>query len=183
MFIELQELEQHPVDFDESFGPDVIDFEPDIQLRGPVQASGRVQLVEEHHGKHHKIQDIRLTGELSAKLDLSCARCLEPLAQKVERTFDLLYRPQGTDAGREELSVTAAEAEVSYYQNGGLLLEDALREQVLLALPLKVICRENCKGLCPNCGQNLNLQPCSCAEPAEDPRWQALKEIRSKLEH
>jgi uncharacterized protein len=71
---------------------------------------------------------------------------------------------------------------VSYYQGEGLLLEDALREQVLLALPLKVICREDCRGLCPHCGTNLNIGQCSCAEPAEDPRWAALKDIRSKLE-
>ena len=64
----------------------------------------------------------------------------------------------------------------------GLLLEDAVREQVLLAVPLKVICREDCKGLCPHCGANQNLERCSCSEPMEDPRWTALKDIRSKLE-
>ena len=124
-----------------------------------------------------------MRGRVSAELELQCARCLEPVPQEVERKFDLLYRPQGADAGKEELSVTDAEAEIGYYQGEGLLLEDALREQVLLALPLKVICREDCKGLCPHCGTNLNLGQCSCAEPADDPRWSALKEIRSKLDH
>jgi uncharacterized protein len=108
---------------------------------------------------------------------------LDPVLEKVDHEFDLLYRPQGTDAGREEISVTSAEAEISYYKGEGLLLEDALREQVLLALPLKVICRENCKGLCPQCGKNLNTEQCSCAETMEDPRWSALKDIRSKLQH
>jgi uncharacterized protein len=103
--------------------------------------------------------------------------------EKLTRSFDLLYRPQGTDAGRAELSVTSAEAEVSYYQGEGLLLEDALREQVLLALPIKAICRDDCKGLCPHCGRNLNTEQCSCAEPLEDPRWAALKDIRGKLEN
>jgi uncharacterized protein len=94
-----------------------------------------------------------------------------------------LYRPQGSDAGKEELSVTAAEAEVGYYQGEGVLLEDVLREQVLLALPLKAICREDCKGLCPHCGRNLNQELCNCAEASEDPRWSALKDIREKLQH
>ncbi len=67
------------------------------------------------------------------------------MVQDVSHKFDLLYRPQGADAGREELSVTAAEAEVSYYQGEGLLLEDVLQEQVLLALPLKAICRDDCR--------------------------------------
>jgi uncharacterized protein len=99
----------------------------------------------------------------------------------VERSFDLLYRPLGIDSGHAELSVTDAEAEIGYYEGEGLLLEDALREQVLLALPLKTICREDCKGLCPHCGKNLNEVQCSCVDAVEDPRWSALKEIRDKL--
>jgi uncharacterized protein len=79
--------------------------------------------------------------------------------------------------------VTTAEAEVGYYQGEGLLLEDVLREQVLLALPLKAICREDCKGFCPHCGRNLNQEQCNCTEPLDDLRWSALKDIREKLEH
>jgi len=183
MFIEIRELELHPVDFKEEFGPGAIDLGEDIRQRTPVESSGRAQLVEEHHGKHQTLKDIRIAGELRAKLESACARCLEPVVQDVARKFDLLYRPQGSDAGREEISVTAAEAEVSYYQGEGLLLEDVLREQILLALPLKAICREDCKGLCPYCGKNLNVEQCSCAAPAEDPRWSALKDIRSKLQN
>ena len=104
------------------------------------------------------------------------------MAQDVRRDFDLLYRPLGADAGRDELSVTDAEAEIGYYEGEGVLLEDVLREQVLLAVPLKVICRDDCKGLCPHCGKNLNQEQCSCAAPGEDARWGALKEIRGKLE-
>jgi uncharacterized protein len=114
---------------------------------------------------------------------LQCARCVEPGAQDVVREFELLYRPLGADAGRDELSVTDAEAEIGYYQGDGLLLEDVLREQVLLALPLKVTCREDCRGLCVHCGKNLNEEQCSCTTTIEDPRWTALREIRSKLEH
>ena len=181
MFIEIRQLEVHPIDFDERLRPGEIDFGEEFQQRSPLHAAGRAQLVEEHQGKQQTIKDIRLTGDLAAKFELACARCLEPLEHEVARTFDLLYRPLGADAGREELSVTTAEAEIGYYQGEGLLLEDALREQVLLDLPLKAICREDCKGLCPHCGKNLNAEECSCAEPLEDPRWSALKEIRGKL--
>jgi len=183
MLIEIHELERHPVDFNEKIEPGIIDLGADVLQTAPLETSGRAQLIEEHHGKHRLIKDIRVNGELATTLDLPCARCLEPVVQRVNRKFDLLYRPQGADAGQQELPVTGTEAEISYYQGEGLLLEDALREQVLLAVPLKVICREDCKGLCPHCGTNLNIEPCSCAEPVEDPRWSALKEIRSKLEH
>src|SRR3984893_16125199 len=181
MLIEIKELELHPIDFEKEFGPGVIDFGADLRQRSPLHAWGRAQLVEEHHGKHERIKDIRLTGDVGAVFELDCARCLEPALQKVNRKFDLLYRPLGSDAGRSELSVTTAEAEIGYYEGEGLLLEDALREQVLLELPLKAICREDCKGLCPHCGKNLNEIQCSCVDEVEDPRWSALKEIRDKL--
>lgn len=182
MFIEIRELELHPLDFEEQFGPGVIDLGSDIQQRSPLSSKGRAQLVEEHHSKHRVIKDIRLQGEWATTLELLCARCLEPVPQNLARKFELLYRPQGSDAGKEEISVTAADAEVGYYKDHGLLLEDVLREQVLLAVPLKVICREDCKGLCPHCGMNLNAEPCSCASPSEETRWAALKEIREKLD-
>ena len=183
MFLDIKELETHPIEFKEEFPPDVIDLGTEIRQRSPLKATGRAELVEEHHGKHKVIKDIRLRGQLSAAFELTCARCLEPVPQDVKREFELLYRPLGVDAGRDELSVTDAEAEIGYYEGEGLMLEDVLREQVLLALPLKVTCREDCKGLCPHCGKNLNQEPCSCAVAIEDPRWSALKELRGRLEH
>jgi uncharacterized protein len=183
MFIEIHELELHPIDFEEEIAPDVLDLGEDLRQVGPLHTSGRAQLVEEQHGKHQIVKDIRLDGSLTTRVELACARCLEPVLQEVKHKFDLLYRPQGADAGKEELSVTAVEAEVGYYQGEGLLLEDVLQEQVLLALPLKAICRDDCKGLCPHCGKNLNVEQCACAEPVEDPRWSALKDIRGKLDH
>ena len=183
MFLDLKVLEVHPIDFKEEFLPGAIDLGGDLRQRTPLESEGRAELVEEHHGKNKIIKDIRLRGRLSAGFELSCARCLEPVSQDVKRDFELLYRPIGTDAGRDEISVTDAEAEIGYYQGEGILLEDVLREQVLLALPLKVTCREDCKGLCPHCGKNLNQEQCSCRATLADPRWSALKEIRGRLEH
>lgn len=183
MFLDIKKLELHPLDFEEEFQPDVIDLADEVRQRTPLKTSGHAEVVEEHHGKHKIIKDIRLRGQLSAGLELQCARCLETVNQNVAREFELLYRPLGADAGRDELSVTVAEAEIGYYQGDGILLEDVLREQVLLALPLKITCREACKGLCPHCGRNLNQEQCSCAASLEDPRWEALKEIRGRLEH
>jgi uncharacterized protein len=182
MFIGVRELEFRPLDFREEIRPGVIDLGPDIRQKMPLETSGHADLVEEHHGKHQIIKDIRLKGDLTTRLELLCARCLEPLEHDVSRKFDLLYRPQGTDARAEELSVTDAEAEIGYYRGEGLELDDVLREQVLLALPLKVLCREDCKGLCPHCGMNLNEDQCSCTWKDEDPRWAALKDIKKKLQ-
>jgi uncharacterized protein len=183
MLIEISQLEVHAVDFDEQIGPGGIDLGPDTRQSGNLKAAGRAQLVREHHDKHNFINDIRVVGDLSSRVELACARCLEPVVRDVTKTFDLLYRPLGVDAGRAEMSVTTAEAEVGYYEGEGLELGDVLREQLLLALPLKAICREDCRGLCPHCGHNLNFEQCTCSEPVEDPRWTALKDIREKLQH
>jgi uncharacterized protein len=182
MFLDIKQLGLHPLDFEEEFQPNVIDLGGEARQLIPLKTSGRAEIVEEHHGKHQIIQDIRLRGGLSTAVELQCARCLDPVPQEITRDFELLYRPLGADAGRDELSVTDAEAEIGYYQGDGLLLEDVLREQVLLALPLKVTCRADCRGLCLHCGKNLNEEKCSCSVPVEDPRWAALREIRSKLE-
>jgi uncharacterized protein len=181
MFIELKDLEINPVDFREEYGPGVIDLGTEVRQRSLLRSEGRADLVEEHHGKNKVVQDIRIKGKLDTSLEVLCARCLEPVVHQVERSFDLLYRPLEIDSGHAELSVTDAEAEIGYYEGEGLLLEDTLREQVLLALPLKSLCREDCKGMCPLCGKNLNEVQCSCVDEVEDPRWAALKEIRTKL--
>ncbi len=178
MFIDIHELELHPVEFDSEFQTGVIDFGPDIRQQSNLQAKGRAELLEEHQGRGQKISDIRLLGKFSIRLEVSCARCLEPVGHEVSRDFDLLYRPEGVDSGRDEISVTQAEADIGYYTGGGLLLEDFLREQVLLAVPIKTVCREDCKGLCPHCGKNLNYETCSCQVVPKDPRWDALKSIK-----
>src|ERR1700690_560837 len=138
MFLDIKELELHPLDFEEEFQPDVIDLGGEARQRTPLKASGHAEVVEEHHGKHEIIKDIRLRGRLSPGLELQCPPFLEPVQQDIARDFELLYRPAGADAGRDELSVTDAEAEIGYYQGDGIMLEDASKEQVLLALRLKV---------------------------------------------
>ncbi len=178
MFIDIHELELHPVEFDSEFQPGAIDFGPDMRQQGGLHVKGQAELLEEHQGRGQKISDIRLVGGFSTKLEVSCARCLEPVGHEVKRDFDLLYRPQGVDAGRDEISVTQAEADIGYYVGDGLELEDFLREQVLLAVPIKTVCREDCKGLCPHCGKNLNDETCSCKVESQDPRWDALKSIK-----
>jgi uncharacterized protein len=183
MFISLQVLEQREINFREEFAPESIDLSPDMRQSGRLQAQGRATLIEEHHGHKGVIQDIRVVGDLATSVEMACARCLEPVTREVTRNYELLYRPQGTDAGREEISVTQAEAEIGYYQGDGIDLKDVMREQILLAVPMKVVCREECKGLCPQCGHNLNQGECKCAQPVGDARWAALKSLKEKLEH
>ena len=101
MLIELKDLEINPVDFREEHGPGVIDLGTEVRQRSVLRSEGRADLVEEHHGKHKVVQDIRVKGKLETTLEVPCARCLEPVVHPVERSFDLLYRPLGVDSGHE----------------------------------------------------------------------------------
>jgi len=180
MLISIRELEHHEVTFSQQFRPDAIDFGPDIRQYTPLETQGHAELVEEHRGRGKALEDIRVAGNFSTQLELRCARCLEPVLRNVAGNFDLIYRPLGADAGMEERSIGGAEADIAYYQGEGLVLEDLLREQVLLAVPLKAVCSDACRGLCPHCGKNLNVEACDC-RPVSDERWGALQGIRDKL--
>lgn len=178
MFISVNELEKQKLDFNEEFRPGSIDFGPDLCQSEPLVTSGRAEVLHEHRGAKQVIDDVRVVGRLATKMEVACARCLDPVTHAVSRDFDLLYRPLGVDRRGDEVSINKAETEISYYDGKGLLLEDVLREQVLLELPIRTVCSEQCKGLCPRCGGNLNSGHCNCAEPLEDPRWEALKELK-----
>jgi uncharacterized protein len=181
MLIRVKDLELRRQDFAEELQPGTIDYGRELQQFGVMKVNGRAELIREHHGGREYVSDIRLIGELTGRFEVSCARCLEPVPQEVSRSFDLLYRPLGVDRRKEEVSISEAETEIGYYEGEGLELEDVLREQVLLAVPIKTVCRIDCKGLCPRCGQNLNEGSCTCQPQQEDPRWYALRDLKSHL--
>jgi len=182
MLIRVRELELRKVEFEEDYQPGVIEFGSEFRQLGPLHTLGRAELVVEHRGRHQDVEDIRLVGTVEARLEFNCARCLDPVAHDVNRSFDLLFRPLGVDRRAEEVAISEAETEIGYYQGEGLLLEDALREQVLLATPVRALCREECRGLCPECGCNLNIEQCHCEQQVSDPRWDALSDIKKKLQ-
>jgi uncharacterized protein len=182
MFISIRELELHQVSFSQEFRPGAIELGADVQQHTALRTQGRAELVEERRGHGKALEDIRVVGDFSTQLELHCARCLEPVYRDVAGSFDLIYRPLGSDAGMEERSVQGGETDIGYYQGEGLQVEDVLREQVLLAVPLKAVCSEACKGLCPRCGKNLNVEACTC-QPVPDERWNRLASIRLKQKH
>ena len=181
MLITVADLQLDPVDFDEHLAPDAIDYGPDIRQLGVLDAKGRADLIEEHRGPKQVVPDIRVRGDYSGRFEVPCARCVEPVEHGLARSFDLLYRPIGVDANGAERAISTSETEIGYYNGDGLVLEDVLREQVLLSLPEKTLCRADCNGLCPSCGRNLNTEQCSCESTAVDPRWSALSDLRSKI--
>ena len=181
MFISLQELEIRKVEFSQQLAPGTLDLGQELKQTAVLNTKGRAELLEENRGGRNVVEDIRVLGSFSTTVEVRCARCVEPVSTKVGGDFDLLYRPLGIDAGKDESSISEAETEIGYYSGDGIHLEDVLREQVLLALPVKIVCRDDCRGICAGCGRNLNIEPCACEEHQSDPRWAALADIKNKL--
>jgi len=181
MLITVPDLEREPLEFDLSLGPKAIDYGTEVQQMGLLAVAGRAELIEEHRGPHEIVPDIRLRAGYQGKVEVACARCLDPVEHDLKGDFDLIFRPLGLDGESAERSITADETEIGYYHKSGLVLEDVLREQVLLSLPARTLCRQDCKGLCPRCGLNLNTETCTCDTAPADPRWSALSELGSRI--
>lgn len=167
-------LADEPLLINEQLPEGAVEYTPDVRQAGPLAVQGRAELLVEHRGPREQVEDIRLRAHVSGQFELLCARCLEPVQQAVDTEFDLIFRPAGVDASAGEHAITEDETEIGYYEASGLPLEDAVREQVLLALPGRVLCKEDCKGLCPHCGADRNQADCSCDDRPADPRWNAL---------
>jgi uncharacterized protein len=168
------ELEQEPLEIHAAIAPGIIDYAPDIRQVGVLPVDGRADLLVEHRGHHEEVNDIRLRAAFKGDFEVLCARCVEPVAIPMQGEFDLIFRPESADAEAGERAIAVDETEIGYYEESGLLLEDVVREQVLLSLPGRTLCTPDCKGLCPSCGQNLNSAPCACDKTSVDPRWNAL---------
>jgi uncharacterized protein len=175
MFLSVKELEVRKVRFDETFAAGRIDFtEEDLEQASPLHAVGSAELVEESEAQ------IRVQGKYSVELEAQCDRCLGRARFPLEAGFDLFYRPASDIAREEEIEIDEGDAEIGFYEGGGLELEDLLREQILLALPMQRVCSEACKGICPVCGKNRNEMACDChVQPADD-RWGALRNLELK---
>ena len=124
-------------------------------------------------------EKVGLLGSVIAVVRFECDRCLAPLTVPVEQSFDLVYVPplgvgEEHELGENDLSL-------GFYQEGVIDVDDLAREQIELALPMARLCAEDCRGLCPKCGANLNLGECACVEGLADRRWAGLTELKSKL--
>jgi uncharacterized protein len=122
----------------------------------------------------------RLAGDVKTVLELSCGRCLEPFRLGVDAHFDLRYQPHTANTGEGELEIEEDDLSTAFYENEEIDLGHLMREQFYLALPMKPLCREDCRGLCPSCGMNLNRGTCDCKREWDDPRLAALRELKTQ---
>ena len=129
---------------------------------------------------HKDKQQFRLAGTVKTTLELPCSRCLEPFTWPVDAAFDLRYQPHALNSGEGEREIEEDDLSTAFYDNDEIDLEQLMREQFYLSLPMKPLCSEACHGLCAQCGTNLNRGTCDCKPEWEDPRLAALKQLRTE---
>ena len=122
----------------------------------------------------------RLVGRVQARLELPCDRCLELFTLPVDATFDLRYQPHAENTGEAEREIEEDDLSTAFYDNQTIDLGQLMREQFYLVLPMKPLCQEACRGLCPVCGTNLNRGACDCKPEWEDPRLAVLKQLKKQ---
>jgi len=144
-----------------------------LQLVSPVQVETEIRV----SGKR-----VRVSGELAVEVDLTCCRCLSTLRRSLKKGFKLDYRPDPESLSIHEEALDYAELEIGFYHQDRLDLTDLVGEQILLELPINPVCQSSCKGLCDQCGINLNQGQCSCERQVLDPRLAVLHELKKKLE-
>lgn len=155
---------------DVEFGPAEIDLEGErIVLTGKVRLDGEIQHVDAR---------VQLQGNINAEVSFDCTRCLLPVEKLLRFPFRAVFVESSLDETTAEAEISAEDLDESLIYDGQVDLAEVVREQLLLALPEQVFCREDCNGLCPKCGSDLNLKDCKCADDEFDPRWAALKELK-----
>ncbi len=172
MKIDLSKIEGEPTRFAETIVFDNDRLDPTdfigpmrVRLEGMVRAAGDRYLV---------------TGQTSANGQLSCGRCLEPVAWQMDSTFDLEMALADAAPLEPELALEEADLDVVFLEEPLLDLEKLAIEQLVLELPIRVLCSEECAGLCPRCGANRNIEGVCKCEPEVDPRWAALGDLAGK---
>ena len=168
MLLDLNKLHGSREHVERALAPSVFDpQDPEYRVVAPVELSMDVSKVGG--------DAFAVSGRAKTTIGLECSRCVEPFTVPVDAAFDLRYVPQTENAGDGEREIAEDDLATAFYREGLLDVVDLLREQFQLALPMKPLCVESCRGLCPQCGANLNRTTCGCTPAWEDPRLASLK--------
>jgi uncharacterized protein len=153
---------------DLTIAPDKLATEAEYRVVSPVVLEAAANKDRER---------VRIAGRIATTIELVCSRCLEPDTLPIDASFDLLYLPASDAPQDEEVEVADEDSDTAFYKDGVIDLGELVHEQLYLALPMKPLCRDDCKGLCPVCGANRNTTTCSCDARWEDPRLAGLKAL------
>lgn len=171
MRIELVNLEHGRADFAHLYQPDELGrFDERVTVVAPVAVKGTVRLSG---------AEVFVNGHIETRAQVECDRCLKQVELPVSTDFDLQY----ITGAEYETSATAELSEelmsVSVFDGEAIDVDEIVKEQILLAVPTRMLCQPDCKGICPVCGIDKNTGDCECETTEVDPRWAALKNLSS----
>lgn len=171
MRIDLKEVLKGKRDYEATYDPSMWsredEFDPIVRLEGPIQVRLHIQPV-----------GVRffLKGMLKGALVLRCDRCLEEYLTPINHSFELVLKRSPKELAHEK-ELTKEELLEEFFEGDEIETDPIVREQIYLFLPMKCLCKEDCKGLCPNCGANLNKETCGCEEKSVHPAFLKLKKL------
>ena len=170
MRIELENLEGGRGDFAHVYQPEELNpVDERVRLTEPASVKGRVRLSG---------NEVFVNGHVDARAQVECDRCLQQVEAPVSADFALEYITGSEYESTDVAELTEGEMSVSVFDGEAIDVDEIVKEQILLAVPTRMLCREECKGICPECGTDRNTGDCSCATNDIDPRWAALKNLK-----
>jgi uncharacterized protein len=170
MIIDLTTHKDKNISFDFFIPAEEINLEDEaVKLNDAVKIQGNLA---------KGIVQVDIEGEISADVELECSRCLQAVRQFLGFPFQAVFVTPENYTDEREVQLGSEDLEVSIFNGDKIDLTELTREQIVLAVPAQVFCREDCKGLCQKCGANKNLINCNCEEKEVDPRWAALKDLK-----
>jgi len=172
MNIEVEKLPEAGASFVRDYAPDELALEDErARLSEPLHAEFRAR---------RKRNEVEIEGAIKGTLEAECDRCLSVVNFPVDTKFEVVFAPSDVIANSEAHELSAEDLARVSYENGVINLDELAREQVLLEIPTRILCREDCKGLCPTCGANLNEGACRCEAQKTDSRWSGLAELKKQ---
>jgi len=172
VFIEIEDLKPEPLHIRHVFPIGEIKFShEDAALSAPVATDFVLT---------HKDRDLRVDGTVETAIRFKCSRCAKDFSRSFAARFNLSYLPQPKWSENAEIELRYEDMEVAYYDGIALDVDLMVLEQIELAMPMKFVCREDCKGLCYQCGADLNEGACLCKHEDTDSRLSVLLDLQKK---
>jgi uncharacterized protein len=169
MRIQLEKLQGGKGVFAHVYQPEELDqIDERVRLTQPADVKGHVKQT----GK-----ELLVSGHVETRAQLECDRCLKPVELPVSTDFALEYITGADYESSSAAALSEEEMSVSVFDGESIDVDQIVREQILLAVPTRTLCREDCKGICPECGIDRNTGECNCGANEIDPRWAALKNL------
>ena len=171
MRIELVNLEQGRGGFAHVYQPEELgSFDERVSVVEPVTVSGKVRIAG---------AEVFVSGHIETRAQVECDRCLQQVETPVRADFELQYITGNEYASSQAAELTENDLSVSVFDGEAIDVDEIVKEQILLAVPTRMLCRPDCQGICPNCGIDKNTAQCACDTDEVDPRWAALKNLTS----